>query len=92
MVWREQENYRNDCYFCKVSTKGFNKKNKFKIKYPNLNSVIRPGPHCDEIPVPNPLAEMQSSLESKSKRIASDGEHYQKEINNDSPKLFCKFN
>ena len=33
---------------------------------------------------------MQSSSESKSERIASDGEYYQKEINNGSPKLFSQ--
>ena len=31
---------------------------------------------------------MQNSSESKSERIASDREHYQKEINNDSATLF----
>ena len=67
-----------------VSTKEFEKRNRFKIKYPNLKSGMRPGPHCDKIPVPNSPAKMQSSLESESERIASDGEHYKKEINNDS--------
>ena len=46
--------------------------------------------HCDEIPVPKTPTELQSSLQSKSERIASDGEHYQKEISNDSPKLFLQ--
>ena len=40
-------------------------------------------PHCDKIPVPNSPAKMQCSLESESERIASDGEHCKKEINND---------
>ena len=72
------------------NTKDLTKRNKSKIKYHNLKSAIRPVPHCHEIPVPNPSTELQSSLESKSERIASDGEHYQKEINNDSSKLFLQ--
>ncbi|CAK8672735.1 unnamed protein product [Clavelina lepadiformis] len=68
--------------------KGFNRRNKSNIKYPNLKSALRPVPHCDEIPVPNPLTEMQSSSESE--RSAGDGEHYQEGINDDSPKLFSQ--
>ena len=45
---------------------------------------------CDEIPVPNPPTEIQSSSKSKSERIGSDGEHYQKEISNDTFKLFLQ--
>ena len=44
---------------------------------------MRHVPHCHKIPVLNSPAKMQSSLESKSERIASDGEHCKKEINND---------
>ena len=90
LVWREQENHHNNCYFCKVSSKNLTKINKSKIKYPNLKSAITPVSHCDEILVPNPLTEMQSSSESKSKKIASDREHYQNEMSNKSPKLFLQ--
>ena len=72
------------------NTKNFTKINQSKFKYPNLKSTVRPVSHCDEIPVPNPSTELQSSLQFKSERIASDGEHYQKEISNDSAKLFLQ--
>ena len=66
-----------------VSTKKFKKRNRSKIKYSNLKSAMKPVPHCDKIRVPKSPAKMQSSLESKSERIASDGEHCKKEINSD---------
>ena len=51
---------------------------------------MRPVPHCDKIPVPNPSTVKQSSSESNSERSAVDVEHYQEEINDDSPKLFSQ--
>ena len=51
MVWQEQKYHSTDCYFCLVKTSGFNKKNKSKVEYPNLLSVIRPMPYSAEIPV-----------------------------------------
>lgn len=53
MVWREPKNHIDDCYFCLINTSGYNKKNKHKISYPNLNSAIRPVPHSDDVPVPH---------------------------------------
>ena len=88
MVWREQENHLNDCYFCMVSTKGFNKKNKSKIQYPNLKSAIRPVPHCDEIPVPQPPSEIQSSSESE--ETTSERENFENETNDGSPEFFSQ--
>ena len=73
-----------------VNIKGFNRRNKSNIKYPNLKAAMRPVPHCDEIPVPIPLAEMQRSSECESERSVGDGEHYQEGINNNSPKLFSQ--
>ncbi len=52
MVWREPKNHFDDCYFCAVNTKGINRKNRKWLVYPNLQSAIRPIPHCNEIPVP----------------------------------------
>ena len=40
MVWRKQENHHNDYCFCMTNTMGFNKRNKSKIKYPNLTLSI----------------------------------------------------
>ena len=52
MVWREPQNHLNDCFFSAVNTKGINRKNRNSLVYPNLESAIRPIPHCNEIPVP----------------------------------------
>ena len=38
--------------YCAVNTKGINRKQKNLLVYPNLESAIRPIPHCNEIPVP----------------------------------------
>ena len=51
MVWREPKNRFDDCYFWAVSTKGINRKNKKSFVYPNLQSAIRPIPHCNKSPV-----------------------------------------
>ena len=52
MIWREQKNHYDDCYFCMTNIRGFNKANKYKIVYPNLPSALRPAPHSDDVPVP----------------------------------------
>jgi len=52
MVWREPRKHFDDCCFCAVNTKGINRKNKNLFVYPNLESAIKPIPHCNEIPVP----------------------------------------
>ena len=52
MVWREPSNHLDDCYFCLVNVKGFNKKNKQYLQYPSIPSAIRPVAHSEEIPVP----------------------------------------
>lgn len=52
MVWREPTNHLDNCYFCLVNVKGFNKKNKQHLQYPDIPSARRPVEHCEEIPVP----------------------------------------
>ena len=42
----------NDFYFCLINVKGFNKKNKQHLQYPNIHSAMRPIPHSDKVPVP----------------------------------------
>lgn len=54
MMWREQRDHSSDCYFCSCNVKGYNLKNKKVISYPNLPSAIRPMPHSNEVPVPEP--------------------------------------
>ena len=51
MVWREPKNHVDDCYFCLVNVKGFNKKNKQHLQYPNIHSAMRPISHSDKVPV-----------------------------------------
>ena len=54
MVWREPQNHADDCYFCLTNITGFNASSRKKIKYPNLQSAMRPVPHSDDLPVPTP--------------------------------------
>lgn len=52
MVWREQRNHFDDCYFCLVNVTGYSRKTKHLIQYPNLDSALRPIAHSDEVPIP----------------------------------------
>ena len=55
MIWREPKDHVTDCYFFLVITNGFNGENKAVIKYPNLQSAMRPITNCNELPIPNPM-------------------------------------
>ena len=52
MIWREPTDYVNDCYFCLTPSikKGFSRKKQSVI----IPSAIRPIPHSDELPIPEP--------------------------------------
>ena len=52
MVWREQADHVNDCYFRMTNVDGFSSKSKGNIKYPNLPSAIGPISHSAELPPP----------------------------------------
>ena len=52
MIWREPKNHFDDCYFCMVDLKKFNRHKKKSWKYPNLESARRPVPHCETVFVP----------------------------------------
>ena len=52
MVWREQGNNVDDCYFGMTNVPGFSSKGKGNTKYPNLPSAIRPIPHSAILPPP----------------------------------------
>lgn len=54
MMWREQKNHSDDCYFCSCDVKGYNSKWKCTITYPNLPSAIRTIPHGPDVPMPDP--------------------------------------
>ena len=63
MIWREQKDYSNDCYFCQQDYMGCTAAKKKKhIVYPNLQSALRPVKHSKELPVSKaPNQEMWSS-------------------------------
>ena len=46
MVWREPKRCHADCYFCMVSTKGFNSKTKHAASHPDIPSARRPVDYC----------------------------------------------
>ena len=52
MVWQEPIDHVTYCSFCMVNRKGVDKKNRHKISYPSIPSVIRLVPYCEELPVP----------------------------------------
>lgn len=49
MVWREQDNNFDDCYFCLVNIKGISS---HKWVYPNWESARTLFQHLEAIPVP----------------------------------------
>ena len=52
MVWREQSNHTDDCYFCMVPPVSSLMHLQKGFKYPNIPSALRPVPHGPGIPVP----------------------------------------
>jgi len=56
VLWREASNHSSDCYFCLTPpvASGTNRKKKQRIDYPNTLSAIRPVPHGEDLPVPEP--------------------------------------
>lgn len=59
MVWREPTSHAEDCYFCLTKIKGFSKKSKSTIEFPNVPSAIRPVPHGPELPIPEPPSQQE---------------------------------
>ena len=62
MIWREQTDYVSNCYFCMTNVKGFRKKNKHRIEYPNIPSAMRPVSHGDGVEVPVPPSTLDETL------------------------------
>ena len=44
MIWRSPTNHATDCFFCLTNVKGYNRKNKNLISYPQVRSVNFPVP------------------------------------------------
>ncbi|UYV71887.1 hypothetical protein LAZ67_9000882 [Cordylochernes scorpioides] len=54
MIWREPKDHSSDCYFCLTKTTGITSKSRHTVEYPDLPSAMRPVPHSDILPVPQP--------------------------------------
>ena len=52
LVWREPKNHHDICYFCMADMSGWNQPKKKDWYYSNIESALRPKPHCPEVPVP----------------------------------------
>ena len=68
-------NHLNDCYFCMVDVSHYKKsKDKKSIVYPSIPSSIAPVPHCEDIPIPEPLVLESSSSASISSEDLTDAD------------------
>ena len=80
MVWRSPKNHHDDCYFCMVNMSGWNRHKKNLWYYPDLESVKRPVPHCEEVPIPvfSSLPKLVSNddLFAETEEVNSDGSNY----------------
>ncbi|UYV76697.1 hypothetical protein LAZ67_14001794 [Cordylochernes scorpioides] len=54
MIWREPKDHSSDCYFCLKKNAGITSKSRHTVEYPDLPSAMRPVPHSDILPVPQP--------------------------------------
>ena len=74
MVWREPSNHANDCYFCMIppTSARITTKKKWTIECPNIPSALRPVPHGEGLPVPDPPKEfsIDSDGEEESERTS----------------------
>ena len=87
MVWREPKKHVDDCYFYLVNVKGFNKKNKQHLQYPNIHSAVRPIPHSDKVPVPifTKLPDIdEDQLRSSTSSTNSDDDDEEQDIAHDA--------
>lgn len=54
MIWREPKDHLTDCYFCLTNISGISSKSRHTVKYPSLDSAIRPVLHGPGLPIPSP--------------------------------------
>ena len=54
MVWHEPRSHLDNCCVCVTNTTDFSGKSKHKIEYLNIHSELRPIPHDDSVPLPEP--------------------------------------
>ena len=93
MVWREQANHVDDCYFCNTDVADFSSKSKGNIKDPNLPSAIRPIPHSADLPPPllTSLPELvDEAVSSTSEESCLEDDCYEPLADNISPILITQ--
>jgi hypothetical protein len=95
MVWREQRNHHDDCYFCLVNVKGYNRHKKRIMEYPNLESARRPVQHSEDVPIPSfsSLRDLSDEEEETTNVDDASGSEYEAS-SSDSSRLFsqCELN
>lgn len=74
MIWREQKNHIDDCYFCLTKISGFTNKTKDSILYKDCESVDKPIGHSEDLPVPIPPYQNVQSCDRE-----EDDENYESE-------------
>jgi len=60
-VRRQPKDNSSDCYFCFTNMTGITSKSKHTVKYPDLQSAMRPFPHSEGLSVPSPLQNLNFS-------------------------------
>ena len=56
MIWGQPTDHVTNCYFCIIPSidHGITKKKTQSMKYPNIPNALRPVPHGEALPVPDP--------------------------------------
>ncbi len=89
MVWREQWNHIDDCYFWITKTEGFSKKTKHLVQYPDFPSVMRPVPHDPQVPISASLLNYESlSEDEKGEDETMDLHEWVPSTSSPAPELF----
>ncbi|UYV81492.1 K02A2.6-like, partial [Cordylochernes scorpioides] len=74
MIWREPKDHSSDCYFCLTKTTGITSKSRHTVEYPDLPSAMRPVPHSDILPVPQPPENVIFSDDDSDRREQQSGD------------------
>ena len=90
MVWREQSNHTNDCYFCQSDIKGLGAKNRKKGIYPEVPSALKPVLHSDDLPVPTPPANSSNLSSSSDSMLSSSDTSFDEHDSENKPNLFTQ--
>jgi hypothetical protein len=66
MVCCKPHNHLDNCSFCITDITGLSVQHKHKTGYPNIPSALRPNPHNDSMPLPEPPEEHTLDSEPES--------------------------